>query len=227
MRTKALALTAAISAIGAAAIAGEVTSVNCVGFINLDLKSGYNLIANQLNGPNESNHINVIFPNVPVDTQLTKYDAVHQVWTPADYFTGTEWKDFDTEVPSQTFLKPGEAAFLNVPEDVKVTLVGEVPQGDALTVTLPPNYSLASSVVPQQLFLVASNFFPVTPDMTYLTYDAANQVWNSSAYWNGDNARWQNSDTEAPMDVNPAVGQGFFINNPLDSMDWVRAFHVQ
>jgi len=203
----------------------DVTSVNVVGFINLNLKPGYNLIANQLNAANASNHIAVVLPSVDQDTLLLKFDAVHQTWLSPDIFDAGAWVDYNSGLPSTTWLSPGEAAFLNAPVAKQVTLVGEVPQGDALTVALAPNYALVSSIVPQQLFLVSSNSFPAVQDMLYLTFNPDTQKYITAIF---DAGAWVNYDTGLPTDVNPAVGQGFFINNPgTTAANWTRSFHVQ
>lgn len=232
MRTKVLALTAAMSAIGAAAMAGEVYSVNAVGFINLPLVSGYTLIANQLNGPAGNNALSAILPGAPAETTVLKYDSLHQTWMDTDYFDGAQWWSLRESgwVLSTTTLSPGEGAFINVPEATQITLVGEVPQGDALEVPIPPNYSLISSIVPQQLFLVASNSFVAVEEMTYLDYNPAAQQYNATLYYDG--TQWWNLGLN-PGDPwvqvpppQPAVGQGFFINNPGDAMSWTRTFWV-
>src|SRR5437763_15367210 len=61
MRTKTLLLTAAVLAAGlGASVAQTVFSVNAVGYVNVTIKPGYNLICNPLNGSN--NVISTVMP---------------------------------------------------------------------------------------------------------------------------------------------------------------------
>lgn len=219
MRTKTLLLTAALSLATVATSMADVFSVNAVGYINLTLNPGFNMIANQLNTSNSVNSLNQVLPSVPADSLV--YTFVSGVYT-VDVFDGTQWLNNDTAAPSTTVLTPGKGFFFNSPAstNITVTLVGEVPQGTN-TVTLPPAFSLVSVVVPQQLALVASNSFPAVADMLY--YSFKTNVYTVLVY---DGTQWLNNDTAVPQTPTPAVGEGFFINNPGSTTNWVRAFSV-
>src|ERR1043166_2369568 len=79
MRTKTLFLAAALSAAGLAtslAQSSNVYSLNVVGYINLQLTNGFNLIANQLDldGTGTNNTLNTsIGTNVPNLTRVYTY----------------------------------------------------------------------------------------------------------------------------------------------------------
>jgi hypothetical protein len=218
MRTKTLLLTAALSVATAATSMADVFSVNAVGYINLTLNPGFNMIANQLNSTN-NNSLNSVLPSVPADSLV--YTFNNGVYT-VDVFDGSQWLDNDTAAPSTTQLTPGKGFFFNNPAstNITVTLVGEVPQGTN-SVALPPAFSLVSVVVPQQLPLVASNAFPAVADMLY--YSFKTNTYTVLVY---DGAQWLNNDTAVPETPNPAVGEGFFINNPGAATNWTRAFSV-
>jgi hypothetical protein len=104
-------------------------------------------------------------------------------------------------------------------------LVGEVPQGAALTVNLPPGFALVSSIVPQAIALTPANNFQNVAEMQYLAFDAATQNYAQPLF--NDGSGWITPEG-APMPApTPAVGQGFFIFNPNPGpVTWTRSFSV-
>ncbi|MGC8742778.1 MAG: hypothetical protein ACP5T0_02720 [Verrucomicrobiia bacterium] len=213
MKTKALILTAAVAVAGAiAASAQTVYSVNVVGYVNVTIKPGFNLIANPLNTTN--NTIAALLPNVPGGTMLFKYvsgqgysvytfDDLDMAWTPNGNAT----------------LNPGEGAFIRNPtsSDFVITFVGEVLQG-SLTNTLPVGFSIKSSMVPQQGAVDSVLQFPAQggdfiykyiPGQGYnvYTFDDLDLVWTPSS----------------PI-IN--VGEAFFVRRS-SAGSWVRNFNVQ
>lgn len=214
MKTKILLTTAALAVAGiVAANAQTVYSVNVVGYVNVTLKPGFNLIANPLNTTN--NTIASLLPNVPGNTQLFKY-------TTGVGFTTYTFDDLDLVwYPNgNATLNPGEGAFIKNPtsSDITITFVGEVLQG-ALTNTIPVGYSIKSSMVPQAgaidtilQFPAAPNdqIFKYTPGQGYSTYsfDDLDLVWVPTA----------------PV-IN--VGEAFFVKRAGQAGQWVRNFTVQ
>lgn len=213
MKTKALILTAAVAVAGAiAASAQTVYSVNVVGYVNVTLYPGFNLIANPLNTTN--NTIAALLPNVPGGTILYKYvpgqgyaaytfDDLDLVWTPNGNAT----------------LNPGEGAFIRnaTGTNIVVTFVGEVLQG-SLTNSLPVGFSIKSSMVPQQGAIDSVLQFPAmggdilykyVPGQGYnaYTFDDLDLVWTPSS-----------------PTIN--VGEAFFIRR-TSAGQWVRNFTVQ
>jgi hypothetical protein len=82
---------------------------------------------------------------------------------------------------------------------------------------------LVSTYTPQALELVAANQFPIVDDMLQLTF-AANKYTISVA----TGGAWVDYNTAAPVTIAPAVGQGYFINNPgATTLNWVYNFTVQ
>jgi hypothetical protein len=145
MRTKALLLTAALSAAGVATSMAQtpVYSVNAVGYVNTVLHPGFTLISNPLTAAD--NTLNGLFGGgkVPINTVVYKYTG-----TGFDINTYTDDEVFAPN-PNQT-VTPGEGVFVKNPTaaDVTVTFVGEVPTG-TLTTTVPKGLSILSSKVPQ------------------------------------------------------------------------------
>jgi hypothetical protein len=198
----------------AGAIAAEaqtVYSVNVVGYANVTLQPGYNLIANPLNSTN--NTIAALLPGVP---GLTVYK-----YAPGSGYSTYTFDEFDLVwLPNgQATLNPGEGAFIRNPTatNIVVTFVGEVLQG-LLTNSLPVGYSLKSSMVPQvgkidevlQFQAQAGDtLYKFTPGQGYqsYTFDEFDLVWLPSS----------------PI-IN--VGEAFFLRR-MAAGQWVRNFTVQ
>lgn len=232
MRTKALLLTAAVIAAGIGASQAQVYSVNAVGYVNLTLRPGYNLIGNPLNGTN--NNINTLIPTMPADSQVLRWSGAAQSFTSIDtYFDVGDpaqngWYNANFE-RSTTVINPGEGFFVrNAGAAVTVTFVGEVPQGN-LTNTVFHGYGFYSSIVPQSAGLQAAMGFPAAGDMIYTRWSATNQAYYGSVtYFDvGDPAQngWYDGNFN-PAEPVPAVGEGFLIYNPSATRGWVRSFTV-
>jgi hypothetical protein len=223
MRTKTLLLTAALGiASAASSMAQAVYSVNIVGYVNLTLRPGFNLVANQLvASPN--NQLDTVLPAAALESQVLKFANNNYS---SDISDGTSWLDAGTGNPSTTTVSPGEGFFFFNPGNAAVTstLVGEVRTGNGLTVPLPPGFSLDSSIVPQDISLTAANGFPQVLEMQYLTFNATTQNYNTALI--NDGTGWLDSLTGDPANATPTVGQGFFIFNPGNTtLSWTRNFN--
>lgn len=210
----------------------QVYSVNAVGYVNLTLEKGFNLIANQLNRTPD-NKLDTLLQGVPVESQVFKFNnGLYK----ADIYDSANWLDAETGDPSTTTVNPGEGFyFYNAstasPGQITVTLVGEVPQGN-VGYSLPENrFHLVSSKVPQAIALTPANGFPDRLEALYQTYNALTQGYDTSLINDGGPGAggigWQNSETGAPATPTPAVGQGFFIYVPAGGpLVWTRTFSV-
>jgi hypothetical protein len=204
-------------------MAQAVYSVNVVGYINLTMKPGFNMVANQLKA-SPNNHLNSVLPSVPLESQVLKF--VNGNYT-ADVSDGSAWFDNSTGNPSTTTVSPGEGFFFFNPNatDVTTTLVGEVTTGNNLSVSLNPGFNLVSSIVPQDIDVTAANGFPLVLELQYLTFNAATQNYNAALVTDG--ADWFNNETGDPTPApRPTVGQGFFVFNPGNTtLNWSRNFN--
>jgi hypothetical protein len=225
MRTKTILLTAAIVAAGALSSVAQsnVYSLNVVGYINVPLAAGYNLIANQLNGTN--NLVNTVLPGPYADNCLLyKWNAAIQNFSQADTFiNGAGWVDNNLN-PSTNTVNPGEGVFFfNAGAATSTTLVGQVQQG-ATTVTVHSGYSFLSSPAPI-LDDITTNGFPAVDNMTYQTFDTtANNYSQALTYITG--AGFVNGSL-ATVPAAPAVGSGYLIFNPGATTQFTRTFTVQ
>lgn len=235
MRTKTLILAAAVSAVGIASSMAQVYSLNSVGYYNLNLVRGYNLVANQfINGDNV---IGTVFPVVPDGTTALVWDSTAQQFSDIPYIEALGgWVGFDTEgnpVPSTAVIAPGSGVFLNVPDPATITVVGEVPETELGTfppVTVPQQFGLISQGTPQALAInSAGDELPANDGDTLLFWNPASQAYEENLFLLGLGG-WIQFDTEGnPVPVNPTpdVGEAFFYNNSGAEISWTRTFNVE
>lgn len=205
-------------------MAQAVYSVNVVGYINLTMKPGYNLVANQLNA-SPNNKLSSVLGVVPDETQILKF--ANNNYSVDVYFTEFGGWITPEGSPSTATVSPGEGFFYNNPAstDYAVTLVGEVRTGANLTVVHPPGYSLVSSIVPQQIALTSANGFVPVEEMAYLAFNSATQGYAVPLTYLSEFGGWITPEG-VPSIPTPSVGQGYFILNPGDANHtWTRSFN--
>lgn len=221
MRTRVLALTAAASVIGAAAMA-DVVSVNVVGFVNLSLKSGYNLLVNPLQATN--NTVEAIFAGLSdslVGLTIQQWDAAVQSFSPniATYLSGGVW---DYAGTSYT-LEAGKGFFVNSPADATVTFVGEVRQATSgnLVTTLAPNFNFIGSQVPMAGTIQTQlQYVPAEVGDTVQLWVPAQQKYNPVIYTYLGTGTWDPSE--------PTIGIGeAFVTSRASGGSWTSDFKVQ
>jgi len=174
MRTKTLALSAVLGLLGSASLMAQSTnvySINAVGYINVTLYPGYNLITCPL-VCSPDNTLNTLLNNTNGQYQIgsgrTLSGAiVFQYINGVGYVAGDSAKS--TVAPggwagggTNTIL-PGQAIWFLSPvafggSNMSATFVGQVPQTGAynLTNTLYPGYNLVGSAVPMSGDLITN-----------------------------------------------------------------------
>lgn len=243
MRTKALILAAAFSAVGITSSTAQVYSQNAVGYYTLNLRLGFNLVANQfINGDNS---ISTVFPVVPDGSEALTWNSApaasggQQFNSPILFVSALGgWIQFDQDgnpVPATAVVSPGGGVFLNVPEATTITLVGEVPETDNGTfpaVTVPAAFGLISQGTPQSLAVnSAGDALPANDGDNILFWnpDANPQAYRDPLLYIGALGGWLQFDTEGnpvPVNPTPAVGEAFFYNNGGSEISWTRTFNV-
>jgi hypothetical protein len=166
-------------------MAQGVFSVNTVGYVNVTVKGGFNLVANPLKASNHT--IGELFKNVqggvPEGFQVFKYDPATG-FKSATYLFG----EFSGSGVNET-VEPGEGVFVRVPGAATVekviTFVGEV-QTQAVN-ALPAGFSIKGSEIPIEGNVTALGFpaaasdqiFKFSPTTGYTTYtfDPFDAVW--------------------------------------------------
>ena len=214
MRTKTLLLTAAVSAAGLATSMAQVFSVNAVGYVNKTVPAGkLALISNPLNAADNS--IGALFKGVPDGTQVYKYDGSGFVTATYDELEGA----FLPAPSAKTTVAPGEGVFVrngSKVAELKITFVGEVPQG-TLNNPIPKGLSIRSSIVPQAG--TAEELGLKGGDGDQLNqFDTGTQSYATSTFDGIDNA-W------LPKLKALAVGEAFFLKAAKAST-WTRTFSV-
>jgi hypothetical protein len=214
MRTKTLLITAAIGVAAAVATQAQVYSVNAVGYINLQVASGFNLLGNQLDQGEGNNTVEAILTGLPNLATVYKYSPAtgYAVNTFYSEEGASEWDD-----PAMT-LSPGEGFWLNNPSDpLTITLVGEVPQG-SLSNPLLVGFNLVSSQVPQAGLVSTDLGLPVGNEDVVYTY-VGGTYGIFTYYEEGGASEWD------PEEPSVAVGQGFWVRKGL-AQSWDRDFSV-
>jgi hypothetical protein len=233
MRTKTLLLAAVLSAAGIASSLAQVYSVNVVGYINLTISPGLNLITAQLKGTN-SNVNTVIATTSPAmadNSLLFTWNAAGQTFNQSQIYGGGQWLDPATFNPSTLTVSPGEAFFINNvgAAAVTLTLVGEVPTGPTV-VSVVNGLGLYGDPAPVSQN-IATNGFPIGDNDLLFTWNVAGQTYNQSLIGAGPangGPAWLDPVTFNPVVVAPAVGAGFVVNRTSGvTTPWNRTFTVQ
>jgi hypothetical protein len=215
----------------------NVYSLNVVGYVNLTLKPGYNLITAQLNATGGSRSINVLLTNAPAladGSTFFAWNAVAQGFTSAANFVGTPpdgpaWYNADYTALATDVAPLGQSYFIkNEGAQTTLTLVGEVPQG-AFNQSVPNNYSFLGDFAPTSQE-IKTNGFPIADNSILFTYDSTAQGYTSAINGVGtppDGPAWYNADFTAEVAFAPAVGQGFIYNTTAGAAPWNRNFTVK
>ena len=212
MRTKTLLLTAALSAAGVATSMAQVYSVNAVGYVNTELTAGaYNLISNPLDSADDT--IASLFADLPVGTQVFKYENGAYSTATKDEFTGT----YLPESAASLTVEPGEGVFVRLPagENQTVTFVGEVMQSNLVN-SIPAGLSIRSSQVPQSGTAEVLEF-PGAPGDQIFKFDPSTgyTTYTFDEFAGG----W------LPSVPTIEVGEAVFVSK-IAATDWIRSFDI-
>jgi hypothetical protein len=250
MRTKTILLTAALVAAGVAssmAQSSNVYSLNVVGYVNITLVPGYNLVTLPLQNADPTSAINSVLTNqnplLPLGSLLYTWDNVHGRYAPA-YLAGGDGNWYDGNFnPATNTLPPGDAFFVQngLNSNVTVTVVGTVLQGTN-SYAVNPGYGFYGDFVPIVGDLT-TNGFPIVDNSLLYTWDSAHQRYfpayigvgtDDSAYDTSGNLLGTPGtypvltyDLATRSVFTPAIGQGFIYQNPGAAATWTQAFTVQ
>lgn len=213
MRTKTLLLTAALSAVSAAAaMAQTVYSVNAVGYVNKTITQGsWQLIANPL--MNGNNLLTTILTDAPANTEVQKWNGTAFISAKK---VGTSWLGAAGTVA----FKPSEGFFIKIPGTATTTLtfVGEVAQNADSNIGFATGYNLLGSVVPQSGKIQTDLQFPAKANDEVLTLKADGSGYNSVKKVG---TTWLGTGGEPTIDV----AQGFWLKTAAGGT-WTRNFSV-
>jgi len=211
MRTKTLLLTAALSAAGVATSMAQVYSQNAVGYVNLSLARGFNLIANPLRQTDTT--LETLIPSPPDQTTFYSFAHVggYTIYT-YDLSGVGAWD------PSGGHFVLGKGAFISTPSAFTLTVVGEVAQGTLTNPVEGPGFDLKGSMVPQTGLLASDlGYTPVDQELIYKFNNASGYtIYTYDLSGVGD---WD------PGQPSISVGEGFFTSTPV-AHAWTRVFTV-
>jgi hypothetical protein len=228
MKTKTLLIAAAALAAGVMSSQAQgVYSQNIVGYVNLTITNGYNLINIPLDydGTGTNNQVGtVIGTNLPDG-------SVIESWTPTGGFSGNTYGTTIKEptphwVSPTTTYNPGEGIFVYDPSNgtVNLTIVGTVLQG-----------GLTNSYIDSAGYSLVGGQFPVAGGISstfgYTPSDGdIAETWSPSAGFSGNTygptikeptPHWTGGEPQL------TVGQGVFILTTNTAPVWGTNFEVQ
>ena len=200
-------------------------SLNVVGYYNVPLVPGWNLLANQFIQANSNANFVLAPPATADGSLLYRFDPASQnYYNASTYYYGHGWYG-----PSRTTNDPvldlplGEGFLVWTPVAWTATFVGEVAQGTLIN-PLPANYSLKSSMVPQAGGLTTALGFPPYPGDLVWRRSAPDPLLFSRYAYDDGAAQW------TPSEPDLSVGEGFFLyrtpGQASPDHDWVRNFTV-
>lgn len=214
-------MTAAISAAGVVSSMAQVYSVNVVGFVNVSLTNGYNLLVNPLKGTNDT--IGTIIPTLNNASGLIHWNTNTQ-----SYYTEI---GFDTDAngplgwddPS-VVIHPGEAFFIRSFGNFTLTFVGEVRQG-TLATPLTAAYTFAGSQVPIAGYLSGELGFAPSNGDAAITWDVQHQRWNTALGYDTEANGPQGWDDGTGPNLGIAQG-AVILRGPGGATTWTKTFNV-
>ena len=221
MRTKALLCAAALAAGAATSMAQNVYSLNVVGYINLTLQPGFNLVANQLDydGYMTNNTITNVFgtTNLIANSAVYSFDPIAGSFNIANFVRGTwkgDWMD------GNAALTPGKGVFVFNADvnPVTITTVGTVIQGSN-NIPLVAGFQIVSSIAPVAGDLQTNlNYTPTVGDTVY-QFDPVGQGYSVNQYISRSGGKW--SPARPVLNVSDAI----FLQ-PVNATNWIQTFTV-
>jgi len=220
-------LSALLGALGSVSVMAQtnVYSLNAVGYINVTVYPGFNIISCPL----------IASPDNTLNTLLSPTNGQFKHWqvyffnpltTPqytADIGVGDVWGSGGTET-----INPGSAVFILNPSNTITTLtfVGTVPTGPTNVTLYADSFNLVSSVVPASGDLITNSITQfsngVKHDQVYF-FNA--QTSNYTAYIATGNNLTTNWPAGDP--IIPFVGSGFFYFNSTNFNNiWTENYSV-
>lgn len=213
-----VALCCACSSILERTIHPSVSSPNAVGYINVVIRPGYNLISCPLASERDSvvEFFAADYAVAPFPTGLTVFRYRGGVYTATTYNAVAD--RFEPAEPAEETIQPGEAFWVYNPAQTNliVTFAGEVLQG-TLVNPLEAGFNFVASIVPRSGTLTQLSY-PTAPGDIVYKWDAAKQSFQFSIF---DDLldEWV---PEEPI-LQPAEG---FIVWKNTATDWFQIFSI-
>jgi hypothetical protein len=241
MRTKTMLLSALLGALGSVSVMAQtnVYSLNAVGYINITIYPGFNLISCPL----------IASPDNTISTLLNNSNGIY-TGTILDFFSPVYGPTFDTAEPTSgkgstsnpngwgndgtNIIAPGIAVWFDSPSNYTLTFVGTVPTGPT-TNSLLQGYNLMSSIVPASGDIVTNSLMNLTNynlfDSVYAFNPGPGNTTNI-AYQSGSGKGYGGYGYDSNWNANgdpilPSVGGGLIyenVNGP--TVNWLENYSV-
>lgn len=209
----------------------QVYSLNVVGYINVPLVDGFNLVANQLDadGTGMNNTVaGVLSSNVPEGTAVYTWNGTG--YNPTASYAKNKSGQLVWNASGTNSLNPGQGCWISVKGlgagvTQMVTTVGQVLQGGLVNSYIPAagGFSILSSMVPIQGLLGTDlKYAPAENDKVY-TWNPAGQAYNATASYAKNKSGqlvW------SPSEPTIHVGEGFWLSTKAGQV-WSNYFTVQ
>lgn len=231
MKAKALLLTAALAAAGASTSMAQVFSVNAVGYVNVEINPGFNMVANPLQAADQS--VAALFrnitPSIPSGLKVFVFDTTTGGFAPTITYRGAPANEFQP-VPEATTrtINVGEGAFVFDPRAIgsaplTLTFVGEVRQGQ-LDNPVPTGFSIKANMVPQAGRPTDFGTFPGSPGDKFFRFNETTGGYETWTYRGAPANNWQNGAINGLPSIQ--VGEAFFLYRQGAPAVWSRSFNV-
>jgi hypothetical protein len=227
MRTKTILLSALLGSLGSVSLMAQSTNVyslNAVGYINVTVQPGFNIVSCPLISVDTGGNTNAI-SNILNNATGTYKKWQYWGFSPAGGYkeelgTATGWN-----LGGVSTLAPGEAAWLFNPGSAasNITFVGTVPSGTLVNTLTSNSFNLVSSILPTSGDIITN------PLMTFTTPAKKDQVWTYTAGTGGGYKEtifgagsWNAGDP-----VQATIGGGFwYFNAQTTNNNWIENFSV-
>ena len=222
MKIKSLLIAAATLAVGAISSQAQVYSQNIVGYVNVSITNGYNLIANQLDydGTGTNNNVGTFFgTNLVAGTTVLAWNTGTAGFDTASWINSKgvlKWTGNTNAINSS--LAVGRGVFVQSPSPIVLTEVGSVVQGTNV-IPLIPGLNIIASVPPISGAIQTNlNYAPNVGD-SVLPFDSSSQGYTTTyTYINSKGTlKW------SPSQPNLQVGQAIFIQT-ASTPGWTNTF---
>jgi hypothetical protein len=217
MRTKTLVLAAAALAAGLATSVAQsnVYSLNIVGYVNVGLTSGFQMVANQMDfdGTGTNNTVNTVFgTNLPTGSSVVAFSGGG--FLPAALYSKAGWGGNTNGV--NPALQPGGGVFVFAASAKTVTFVGNVMTGTT-TNAYGSGFNVIGSEIPQAGKVTTDLSLVPPTGSTVVKFNPATQLYLPAYLYS--KAGWGTNE--------PSVGvaESFWLSSS-GAGNWVRTFTV-
>jgi len=216
MKAKTLLIAAAALAAGVMHSQAQVYSQNIVGYVNLPLAAGNNLVANQLDldGTGVNNSIyTAVGTNLPANTTVLAWNGA--TFSTSKLLASGKWS-LNNSVVSNA-MNPGQGFFINVAAATNITFVGNVITGTNVYPVVA-GYQIVSPSAPVTGGISGAGGLGYVPSKNDQVL-----VWNGATYTTHKylGTSWSGGGTPTFT-----VGQSVFLD-AVNNTNWTQILNVQ